>query len=308
MKRLLLLGVSLLACTGAFAQRGGGGGGARGGGGNGGGGSHGGGGYSGGGYVGGVRQGQPGTGYGFGTILNPSGTAPGSTYGYGNIIYPGGVTAFPNGINNQGAGPPPLGLGGGRGYGGGYSGYGRGGGHGGGRNQTIVVPYAVPVWTGYGYSDYGYGYDGDQPAPNVSVVVPQQPTPQVIINQGYTPDVARPVLKDYSDAELPETSPTLRVYEAPTLGRTEAPPTQGRRAAEPSRETAPADDRPTIFLIALKDSSVRAAIGFWAQGSTLNYVTPQGDVNHLSLDMLDRPTTDQLNHERGLEFELKTVY
>ena len=299
MNRVLLLGVSLLAGVSAFAQHQGGGGG--GGGGRGG-------------YGGGSRPAQAGSGYGFGNVINPGGAAPGSTYGYGNIIYPGGVTAFPGGINNQGAGPPPLGLSGGPGRG--YGGYGHGGyGHGGnGRGRTVVVPYAVPLWTswGYGYSDYGdYGYNPDQMPPNVSVVVPQQPTPQVIINQGYVPDVARPVLKDYSDAELPEASPTLRVYDAPVMGQAQGQTqesTQARRAPEVAPKATPADDKPTIFLIALKDSTVRAAIGFWTQGNTLNYVTPQGDVNHLSMDMLDRPTTDQLNRERGLDFELKTVY
>ena len=298
MNRILLIGVSLALATSAFAQHGGGGG------------RSGGGAYGGGGYGGRGQGGQAGSGYGFGNVINPGGAAPGSTYGYGNIIYPGGATAFPGGITNQGFGPPPLGLNGRvPNYGG--PGYGRGGGYGyGGRARTVVVPYAVPIWTGpgYGYADYGYGYGPDQPAPNVTVIVPQQPTPQVIINQGYSPDVARPVLKDYSDAELPEASPTLRVYEAPTPGKGEEPAEANRPPERRQTAVAPAEDKPTIYLIALKDSTVRTAIGFWAQGNTLNYVTPQGSVNHLSLDMLDRPTTDQLNQERGLEFELKNVY
>jgi hypothetical protein len=290
MIRIQVLGPGLLAATCALAQfKGGGGGGAMRG-------------------APAASAGQPGRGYGYGNVIHPGGAAPGSTYGYGNIIYPGGATAYPGGINNQGYGPPPLGMtGGGRGPG--YGG--RGGGYGyGGKSRTVVVPYAVPVWTGpgYYYDDYN-AYPPDQQASSaITVIVPQQPTPEVIINPGYTPDVARPVLKDYSNAELPEPSPSLRIYDAPTPGRGEEPTTAAPPVERRAQNSAPADDRPTIFLIALKDSSVRAAIGFWSQGNTLNYVTPQGDVNHLSLDMLDRPTTDQLNRERGLDFELKTVY
>jgi hypothetical protein len=176
----------------------------------------------------------------------------------------------------------------------------------------------VPIYYGpsyYGPSN-GYGsygsfdgyYNSNQPSTNVTVVVPPQPTPQVIINQNFTPDVARPVLKDYSDADLPEASPSLRVYDAPTPGRTDEPRPAKRsesRSAEPGVVRS-AEDKPTIYLIALKDSSVRAALGYWSEDGTLNYVTPQGSINHVSLDMLDRATTDQLNRERGLEFELKS--
>jgi hypothetical protein len=80
----------------------------------------------------------------------------------------------------------------------------------------------------------------------------------------------------------------------------DAPAPQAKAQARP-----PADDRPTIFLIALKDSSVHSAIGYWIESGTLHYVTPQGSVNRVSLGMVDRELSEQLNNERKVEFTLK---
>jgi hypothetical protein len=80
----------------------------------------------------------------------------------------------------------------------------------------------------------------------------------------------------------------------------DSPAQQAKAQARP-----PADDRPTIFLIALKDSSVNSAIGYWIESGTLHYVTPQGSVNRVSLGMVDRELSEQLNNERKVEFTLK---
>jgi hypothetical protein len=65
------------------------------------------------------------------------------------------------------------------------------------------------------------------------------------------------------------------------------------------------DEKPTIYLIALKDGTLRQAIGYWTQGDTLHYVTPDSSVNHLSIGMVDRERSIELNAERKLEFDLK---
>ena len=58
--------------------------------------------------------------------------------------------------------------------------------------RTVVVPYAYPVFYGSGYGYRLRVYYGQEPqAPNVTVVVPQQPVPQVIINNSYVPDTAK---------------------------------------------------------------------------------------------------------------------
>jgi hypothetical protein len=244
---------------------------------------------------GGVITHRPGPQYGYGTILNPGGVITNRQYGHGNILFPSGVTHFPA------TGPvrlpePRLGSL--------IPNYPPRRDHGGfpGRGRTVAIPYAVPVFVGGGY-DYGYGYAPEQPAANVTVVIPQQPTPSVIINHNYTPDTARPVLKDYSNSDLPESagrSPEVQIYTAPTPGAAqEAKPAPSKpRAATP-------DDKPTIYLIALKDGTVRTAIGYWSEEGVLHYVTPQGTINRFSMEFLDTATTEQLNRERGLEWELK---
>jgi hypothetical protein len=109
----------------------------------------------------------------------------------------------------------------------------------------------------------------------------------VIINQHYTPqEPAKPVLRDYSNVDLPATS--IKVYEGPKT---------------PLETTAAPEAKATIYLIALKDTSVRQAIGYWVEQDTLHYVTPKGSVNRVTLDMVDKEMTVQLNGERKLEFD-----
>jgi len=110
----------------------------------------------------------------------------------------------------------------------------------------------------------------------------------------------------------------LRVYETPR--RVEAPAPAA--APVPGAATAPAvaaavpvaaagsagaprDDRPTIYLIALKDTTVRQAIGYWIEGENLAYVTPRAAINRITLDQVDRELSVQLNAERKLDFDLK---
>src|SRR4051812_46815125 len=90
---------------------------------------------------------------------------------YGNILFPGGRPSFPSQLGATVRGTP-------YGYGRGVAG---GGAHLGGpgrHQQTVVVPYAYPVFYGGGYGggyDGGYGYDGytqQAPPTNVTVVVP----------------------------------------------------------------------------------------------------------------------------------------
>jgi hypothetical protein len=148
------------------------------------------------------------------------------------------------------------------------------------------------------YGDpYGYGYQA-QPAPNVTVVVPQQPPPSVVINHNYTPETANPVLRDYSKTDLPGSG--LKVYEGPRQ------PTAAPAPAQPeTRRVAP--DKPTIYLIALNDGTIRQAIGYWIEGTSLHYVTPQSSINNVALDSVDRELSVQLNSERNLEFDLNSA-
>jgi hypothetical protein len=203
--------------------------------------------------------------------------------GYANRGYPGHVGV---GLNGR---PGPGRPGGG------------GGGPHSGRTRTIVVPYAYPIGvpvTGY----YGDPYAQGDPNYNGGGGPQQQSMPPVIINQTFVPETAHPVMRDYSESELPESAqqqqPSVRVYDAPMRPRERAP--EPARSYEP-----PPSDEATIYLIAFKDSSVHQAIGYWLEGNTLHYVTPQGSVNRITMDQVDRPLSERLNRERNMEFDLR---
>jgi hypothetical protein len=207
---------------------------------------------------------------------------PSNAYRYGNILYPGGIPP----ISNTHAGRLGATIAGGS-----YTGVAPGAVPPRSRQRTVVVPYAYPVFYGGGYG--GYDVPEQQPQ-NITVVVPQQQVPQVIINNGYTPETSHPVVREYGENELPES--TVRVYDGSSQRRTETP-------VRP--ELSVMDEKPTIYLIALKDGTLRQAIGYWTQGDTLHYVTPDSSVNHLSIGMVDRERSVELNAERKLEFDLK---
>lgn len=204
---------------------------------------------------------------------------------YGNILYPGGVPSFPSALGATVRGNPP------------YTGVRPGGNPGGGvgypgRPRTVVVPYAVPVYYGGGYGDY---YQQQQP--NVTVVMPQQPAPSVVINQTFHNG-------ELASTEVPERG-GLRVYEAPKSPNAPSEKPKAEAAPAPKRTYA-RDEKANIYLIALKDSTVKEAIGYWMEGTaTFAYVTPEATINRVNLDLVDREASVQLNAQRNLEFELR---
>ncbi len=224
------------------------------------------------------------------------------TGSYGNVLHPGvpspGALRAPalvpsaaGGVRIGGGGQP----GGARIVGGGI-GNGR---IGGGRRNfggAVYIPY--PVYGGYGM---GYGFDGfyasDYPGagnnqgPEYAEPYSAQPAPPtVIINQNFQTDSVRPQLRDYSNVPLPQPG----AVGPSTTGAPAATPTQG----------ALADDQPTIFLIAMQDRSIRPVIAYWVQGDTLHYVSLEGVLDHVSLALVDRDFSKQLNAERNVPFAL----
>jgi hypothetical protein len=118
---------------------------------------------------------------------------------------------------------------------------------------------------------------------------PQQgPQPDVLFNPGYQQQIQNPVVYDYSNVQLPESVPLDQRQSAP-------PPEVIQQQADPS---------PTIYLIAMTDGNIVAALGFWLEGDTLNYITRDGNRNRVSIDRVDRPFSVKLNADRNLEFKL----
>jgi hypothetical protein len=167
-------------------------------------------------------------------------------------------------------------------------------------NRVVGVPYPVVV-SPYGYGGYGYGYapgytadygaNGD-PNNGGNYAYAQPPTPVVVINQNFQPDTVNPVLRDYSNTPLPE--PTLKTYQNSSHPYDD----------QPSDAPRLADDQPTIFLIAMKDHTILPSIAYWVMSDTLNYVTVDGRMNRVSMDLVDRDFSKQLNDERHVEFKL----
>ena len=109
--------------------------------------------------------------------------------------------------------------------------------------------------------------------------------PQVVINQNFAPDVARPVVREY----VPDANGGIRI--------------DGPQSQVTPPETTVAEESPT-FLIAFKDHTIYAAIAYWVEGDTLHYVTNQSTHNQVSLDLVDRELSDRLNRERQVDFRL----
>jgi hypothetical protein len=225
--------------------------------------------------------GRPGTGpvMGWGNSVFPGGT-PGHPVITGNITNPGFASAL--GATVRGV-PPPRPIGGRPGNPGNFRGnYGRGGG------RTIVVPYPVvayPYGYGFGYGNAGYGYAEEPNYVVQQVPQQQQQAPVVVINQGFKPDVVNPQLRDYSDLPAPTgADSTLKVYE--------------------NKPKVYEEEKPTIYLIAMKEGTVMPALAFWVEGDTLNYITRESSHNRISLDRVDREFSKKLNQERGLEFRI----
>ena len=226
------------------------------------------------------------------------------TGSYGNVLHPG--------VPSPGALRPPAPrpgggarISGGGAFGNGLTGGGRRNFGGGG----VYIPY--PVYGGYGL---GYGFDGFYASdysdaggynsgpgysdPYSGGAAPAPPT--VIINQNFQTDSVRPQLRDYSNVPLPQAG----VVAAPPAA---APPATAPPATAPPATRAPgvlADDQPTIFLIAMQDHSIRPVIAYWVQGDTLHYVSRDGVVDQVSLALVDRDFSRQLNAERNVPFAL----
>jgi hypothetical protein len=154
------------------------------------------------------------------------------------------------------------------------------------RSRTGAVIYAPYSLGGYYGGYYGGDYYGDQGAQQPGGYPQQQYMgPQVVINQNFAPDVARPVVREY----VPDGNGGIRVY--------------GPQSQVAAPDTPVTEETPT-FLIAFKDHTIYAAIAYWVEGDTLHYVTNQSTHNQVSLDLVDRELSDRLNRERQVDFRL----
>jgi hypothetical protein len=142
--------------------------------------------------------------------------------------------------------------------------------------------YSYPVYVG---GSYGSVYDSSayaaepQPQaqqPNVTIVMPPQ-QPPVVINQ--FDSVPHPQMSVYQ----PETAP------APAAHADDSAP-------EPAR-----------YLLAFKDHTIYSAVAYWVDGDTLHYFTSGNTHNQVSVSLIDRPLTERLNKDAGVDVKLPPV-
>jgi hypothetical protein len=136
-------------------------------------------------------------------------------------------------------------------------------------------PYYNSYDYGY-YPSYGGGYAGYggyayQTSPNVTVVYPQQSATAVYSQ------VPRPAIHEYDQygQEVPQA-------------------TSGGAAQNGS----------PLYLIALKNQDIQAAVAYWVNGSTLHYVTLEHAEKEVPLTSVNRELSMRLNSERHVPFQL----
>jgi len=160
----------------------------------------------------------------------------------------------------------------------------------GGYRGAPATTYFYPVYI----SGFDYPYS-NQAAPDVEAgPAPQsqaQAAPPIVINQYFGSDSARPVVTDY--------------------GRTAAKfllPIPGPHLPGPSNPPAEySASEQVVFFIALKNGSVYSAVAYWVDGEMLNYITPQGKRNQMSIDLVDRDLSVKLNEGRQVDFHLPSA-
>jgi hypothetical protein len=203
---------------------------------------------------------------GFGSVVFPGlGHAPAGGNPWGNVVSPG----IPQGavVSSSGAGLVASGR---------YGGTGHSYRHG---NSSSI--YAYPVFIGgYGYgSGYGYGpAQPDQPFSNAAGSDAPAPAP-VVINQyfGSAPG---------GDQPQPDAAASnFHYYQAPS-----------------NEDPGPSD--PSYYLIAFKDHTIYSAVAYYAEGDTLHYFTSGNVHNQVSLSLVDRQLTEQLNRDRNVTVRL----
>jgi len=143
---------------------------------------------------------------------------------------------------------------------------------------------------GYGYGLYGYGlwpdytpdYNYMPPAPApmpagplVTVVYPPVPPREM------PRETAHPIIHEYNRPED---------YGAPSTG-VSAPAMHG--------------DRTIVYLIAFRDSSIRAAMTYWVDHGALHYLDTNHKEQQAPLDSVDRELSAQLNRERNVPFGIQ---
>jgi hypothetical protein len=84
-------------------------------------------------------------------------------------------------------------------------------------------------------------------------------------------------------------APAMRMYPGPTTGS---------QAAQPQKYEEP------LYLLAMRDGTIRAVLAYWADGPSVRYVTMDHEQKQAPLTSIDRALSERLNRERNVTFRL----
>jgi hypothetical protein len=137
-----------------------------------------------------------------------------------------------------------------------------------------------PYWwdygdSGYAYPDYGATDYGATDYGGYTSYGAPSPSPQVLIISNQTPP--QPVI--------------VPPPPAPSVWNS-GPTAQAKKYEDP------------LFLLAMKDGTIRAVVAYWVDGMTVHYVTMDHEQKQTPLSSLDHGLSERLNRERNVTFSL----
>jgi hypothetical protein len=59
-----------------------------------------------------------------------------------------------------------------------------------------------------------------------------------------------------------------------------------------------------LYLLAMRDGTIRAVLAYWADGPSVHYVTLDHERKQAPLSSVDRALSERLNRERNVPFRL----
>jgi len=124
--------------------------------------------------------------------------------------------------------------------------------------------YDSSLWDS-GYADpYYNGYSSDAGDAGYAYAPAAPPVP----------DPPAPALRQYPAPAQPSLAPQSQKYEEP------------------------------LYLLAMHDGTIRAVLAYWADGSSVRYVTMDHEQKQAPLSSIDRSLSERLNRERNVSFKL----
>jgi hypothetical protein len=93
-------------------------------------------------------------------------------------------------------------------------------------------------------------------------------------------------------------------YSEPAPARPEVHEYAGPPAPPMPPPSTANENSPVLYLIALKNNNILAALTYWAEKGELHYINLDHQPKQVPLSSIDRALTDRLNRERNVTVKL----